>query len=94
VISDHHHAPAPWERTARWAYVRGHGPSGRYWGRYPRETLVDWEGRIAAWSEKGDVYVYFDNDPEGAAPIDAGILEGLIDEAAERRGGRRPGVRG
>src|SRR5687767_6204091 len=33
-ISDHHHAPAPWERTASWVYVRGHGPGGRYVGSY------------------------------------------------------------
>ena len=91
VISDHHHAPAPWERTASWAYVRGHGPSGRYWGRYPHETLVDWAGRVAAWSEQSDVYTYFDNDPEGAAPIDAEILRqllGLAEPPAELRNAR------
>src|SRR3712207_8087041 len=26
VLSDHHHAPAPWIATASWVYVRGHGP--------------------------------------------------------------------
>jgi uncharacterized protein YecE (DUF72 family) len=27
-VSDHHDAPAPWERTADFVYVRGHGPGG------------------------------------------------------------------
>ncbi len=81
VISDHHHAPAPWERTASWAYVRGHGPHGRYHGRYPARTLRDWADGVAAWRRKGDVYCYFDNDPEGAAPIDAEILKGLLGQA-------------
>jgi uncharacterized protein YecE (DUF72 family) len=28
-LSDHHQAPAPWRVTARYDYVRGHGPGGR-----------------------------------------------------------------
>ena len=78
-ISDHHHAPAPWVRTASWAYVRGHGPTGHYWGRYPEATLLDWAVRIAAWRAEGrDVVCYFDNDPEGAAPKDAVRLKQLL----------------
>ncbi len=78
-ISDHHHAPAPWRRTASWAYVRGHGPGGRYWGRYPDETLQAWAAAIMAWRDEGrDVVCYFDNDPEGAAPRDADQLKALI----------------
>ena len=77
-LSDHHHAPAPWVRTASWVYVRGHGPGGRYWGRYPDATLQDWAGRIRAWrAEDRDVVCYFDNDPEGAAPRDADRLKQL-----------------
>ncbi len=78
-ISDHHHAPAPWERTASWIYVRGHGPGGRYWGRYRERTLQDWAARIAGWRSEGrDVFAYFDNDPEGAAPKDAQRLKALL----------------
>lgn len=76
-ISDHHHAPAPWVRTAGWAYVRGHGPGGLYVSRYPAATLQDWADRIGAWRAEGrDVVCYFNNDPQGAAPRDA---EALID---------------
>lgn len=75
VISDHHSAPAPWVRTASWVYVRGHGPGGRYHGRYPAEELARWATHIAQWRAQGlDVYAYFDNDVKSAAPFDARAL--------------------
>jgi uncharacterized protein YecE (DUF72 family) len=77
-ISDHHHAPAPWSRTASWVYVRGHGPGGRYAGRYSEAELSHWAERIAAWRAEGcDVYAYFDNDIKSAAPFDAQALKAL-----------------
>jgi uncharacterized protein YecE (DUF72 family) len=77
-ISDHHSAPSPWEVTASWVYVRGHGPGGRYWGRYPPAELADWAARLAAWRRQGrDVFAYFDNDIKSAAPLDALALMGL-----------------
>jgi len=78
-ISDHHSAPAPWELTASFAYVRGHGPGGRYVGRYPQADLAVWTERIDAWRGAGlDVYVYFDNDVKSAAPFDALDLKRLL----------------
>lgn len=78
-VSDHHDAPAPWERPASWAYVRGHGPGGRYVGAYADKTLREWARRIRAWSKQGaDVFCYFDNDPEAAAPKDALKLKQLL----------------
>ncbi|HZZ90578.1 MAG TPA: DUF72 domain-containing protein [Caulobacteraceae bacterium] len=78
VISDHHHAPAPWVATASWVYIRGHGPSGRYFGRYPEAALDDWADRIGAWRGQGrDVFCYFDNDVKSAAPADAAVLKRL-----------------
>lgn len=77
-ISDHHHAPAPWERTASWVYVRGHGPGGRYVGRYSEAELEGWAARIRDWRLEGrDVYAYFDNDVKSAAPFDALALRRL-----------------
>jgi uncharacterized protein YecE (DUF72 family) len=71
-ISDHADAPAPWEATADFVYVRAHGTNGRYAGSYSAETLREWGQRIASWREEGrDVYVYFDNDIKSAAPGDA-----------------------
>src|SRR5690606_18161544 len=75
-ISDHHHAPSPWERTADFVYVRGHGPSGRYHGVYGDEALAVWAERIERWADQGlDAYVYFDNDIKSAAPADAERLK-------------------
>jgi uncharacterized protein YecE (DUF72 family) len=77
-ISDHHHAPAPWQRTASWLYVRGHGPGGRYFGRYPDDELARWAAHVREWRLEGrDVYAYFDNDVKSAAPLDALVLKRL-----------------
>jgi uncharacterized protein YecE (DUF72 family) len=82
-ISDHHSAPAPWEVTAAWVYVRGHGPGGRYFGRYSEAELAAWAAQIGRWRAAGrDVYAYFDNDVKSAAPLDA--------EALMRLTGARP----
>ncbi|HKG99436.1 MAG TPA: DUF72 domain-containing protein [Bradyrhizobium sp.] len=78
-ISDHHDAPAPWKRTADFVYVRGHGPQGRYRGRYRQEALAAWARRIRSWKKQGcDVFVYFDNDQKSAAPVDALKLRLLL----------------
>jgi len=78
-ISDHHHAPSPWAATASFVYVRGHGPGGRYFGRYEEEQLRDWSGHAADWRAEGrDVFCYFDNDIKSAAPSDAQTLAGMV----------------
>jgi uncharacterized protein YecE (DUF72 family) len=74
-LSDHAAAPAPWEATADFVYIRGHGPGGRYVGRYADETLAGWAAAVDRWRREGrDVYVYFDNDVKSAAPADAARL--------------------
>lgn len=79
-ISDHADAPAPFEATAGWIYLRGHGSSGRYEGAYGEETLRDWARRIARWRGQGkDVWCFFDNDVKSAAPSDARRLIALAD---------------
>jgi uncharacterized protein YecE (DUF72 family) len=71
-VSDHHDAPAPWQVTASFVYIRGHGPTGRYHSHYPNRTLRDWARRMTTWKRsRKDVYVYFDNDQKSAAPADA-----------------------
>jgi uncharacterized protein YecE (DUF72 family) len=77
-ISDHADAPAPWRRTADFAYVRGHGPGGRYRGHYTPATLTKWHKAIKAWRSRGfDTYVYFDNDQKSAAPLDGLRLQDM-----------------
>jgi len=78
-ISDHHQAPAPWVLTASHAYVRGHGPDGRYKDNYSAQTLRLWARRIRRWQRGGiETYVYFDNDQKSAAPADARKLLDLV----------------
>lgn len=84
-ISDHAAAPAPWERTAPFVYVRGHGPSGRYHGSYDDAALARWADAVRDWG--CDAYGYLDNDIKGAAPRDA---KRLI-EALRRRNVRSDG---
>jgi uncharacterized protein YecE (DUF72 family) len=78
-LSDHRDAPSPWEATADFVYVRGHGPSGRYQGSYTRRTLDCWADSISAWRRQGrDVALYFDNDQKAAAPKDARRLREIL----------------
>ncbi len=86
-VSDHHHAPAPWVVTAPFAYVRGHGPGGRYAGSYPEPTLRSWARSIADWRSNGrDVFAYFDNDIGCAAPADAQRLKAMLGVEGALRG--------
>ena len=60
------------EAHRRFRLCPGHGPSGRYKGRYGADALAGWAGRIRSWKKQGcDVFVYFDNDQKSAAPADA-----------------------
>lgn len=79
-LSDHYQAPAPWKVTARHVYVRGHGPGGRYKGRYSEEALSSWADDVRRWRRAGrEVFVYLDNDQKSAAPKDALRLLALLD---------------
>lgn len=85
-FSDHADAPAPWEMTASFVYVRGHGPSGRYHGHYSNETLRDWARHIRRWKrQRRDVYCFFDNDQKSAAPADAQRLKALLESRRAKR---------
>ncbi|KGH47386.1 histidine kinase [Modestobacter caceresii] len=60
---------APLWRTTEWGYLRLHtGADG--WGYRP-ETLQLWAQRLAETYGDDDVLVYFNNDPGGAATVDA-----------------------
>jgi uncharacterized protein YecE (DUF72 family) len=70
---------SPLTVTADFAYVRLHGPGGKYQGSYSEEVLQQWAGRINAWqTELSAVYVYFDNDDSGFAAKNAIRLGELI----------------
>lgn len=74
VLTDRHsrvREPRP-EATASWGYVRLHEGAARPWPRYGTAALDAWVGRVAErWADDADVFVYFNNDPGGAAVVDA-----------------------
>ncbi len=70
---------SPLTVTAPSVYIRLHGPDGPYQGRYGREGLRDWAGRIRTWAGEGrTVYCYFDNDQNAYAVEDARTLQDLL----------------
>lgn len=65
----------PLWRTAKWGYLRLHEGRAAPWPRYGRRALATWVGRVAdRWDDAEDVFVYFNNDPGGAALVDAANL--------------------
>ena len=70
----------PHEITADFSYIRFHGPtSAKYWGWYSTRELKTWAKRIESWRDRlASVYVYFNNDPEGAAVKNALEFKGLV----------------
>ncbi len=73
----------PLWRTADFGYLRMHEGRAQPRPRYGRQALRSWLDRIAAtYGDGPDVFVYFNNDPGGAAVCDARAVAG----AARRRG--------
>lgn len=73
--------PCVLRATARFVYVRLHGPHGHhlYAGSYSDADLHWWADRIREWESQGrDVLVYFNNDGEGNAVRNAETLEGIL----------------
>jgi uncharacterized protein YecE (DUF72 family) len=70
---------SPIQVTADFAYIRLHGPGGKYQGSYSDTALAEWAEKIGVWMKKlKAIYVYFDNDDSGYAPRDALRLKYLI----------------
>jgi uncharacterized protein YecE (DUF72 family) len=60
------------EVTTDVVYVRLHGHTRKYASSYSKKSLAKWAARVRCWlKENRDVHVYFDNDAEGAAPLNA-----------------------
>ncbi len=72
---------SPIETPGGFIYVRLHGPDGPYQGRYGKQALAGWAGRLSAWARGGrDVFCYFDNDQAGYAVENAMELRGMLKE--------------
>ncbi|MGA8026657.1 MAG: DUF72 domain-containing protein [Bryobacteraceae bacterium] len=70
---------SPRQVTADFAYVRLHGPGGKYQGSYSDAALSEWAGQIRQWQRELEaVYLYFDNDQAGYAAQNALRLKELL----------------
>jgi uncharacterized protein YecE (DUF72 family) len=68
--------------TAGWGYLRLHHGRATPRPRYGRAALRSWAWRLAhAFAGDADRYVYFNNDPGGAAVHDARVFRRTADRA-------------
>jgi uncharacterized protein YecE (DUF72 family) len=75
------------EQTADFSYVRLHGAEELYASGYSDAGLDRWAGKVRAWGQGRDVFVYFDNDVKVHAPYDAmGLMRRLGLEPADGAG--------
>ena len=86
------HPLTPLWRTADWGYLRFHQGAAEPWPRYGRQALSSWAGRLAeAWPDDADVFVFFNNDPGGAAVYDSARFAAAVRERG-RTPSRTPGL--
>ena len=65
------------------AYVRFHGTSGKYHGRYSDKALLGWTDWIVAQARAGrSAWCYFNNDIDAHAIDDAQTLKSMVAQAA------------
>ncbi|MBI5749692.1 MAG: DUF72 domain-containing protein [Nitrospinae bacterium] len=70
---------SPIEVTAKFVYIRFHGTEFLYGGRYSKKELHRWADLINGFIKEGkDVYVYFNNDANGYAVINAKELMEIV----------------
>jgi len=72
------------EVTSDLIYVRLHGDTELYVSGYDEQALDRWAARIRNWSQRADVFVYFDNDAKVRAPVDAMALADRLGVAPDR----------
>ena len=69
-------------RTASWGFLRFHEGTADPWPRYSQQALQIWVDRIReAHLSHADVYVYFNNDPGGAAVVNSAEFAVLAGQA-------------
>jgi uncharacterized protein YecE (DUF72 family) len=71
--------------TADFVYIRLHGDVELYASGYSDEALDKWADKVRGWHDRGDVYVYFDNDMKVKAPGDAMGLAARLCHSTEGR---------
>ncbi len=81
-------ARPPPRLTGSFRYVRFHGHTGRYSGRYGAAALAPRARDYAHHARRGDVYVYFNNDVGGHAIADARDLIAMLPRSVRYEAGR------
>jgi uncharacterized protein YecE (DUF72 family) len=72
--------------TADWGYVRLHEGRSSPWPRYGHQALRSWAGRLVETAPKWDqCFVFFNNDPGGAAVQNARYLSRRLAAGARKR---------
>lgn len=67
--------PAARAVTSNTIYVRFHGATHKYAGRYPDRVLDEWAAFLEPHLQAGcRIYAYFNNDVDAQAPVDASRL--------------------
>jgi uncharacterized protein YecE (DUF72 family) len=79
------------------AYLRFHGTTGKYVGRYSDDALAEWSDWIGAQAREGRaVWAYFNNDIQGHAIEDAQTLRAMVRQAlpasVQMRESREPAI--
>lgn len=65
-------------KTPGCQYIRRHGSTGKYQGKYSNYQLTQDATRIQTWlTQQWDIYVYFNNDLDGHAVTNALQLKNL-----------------
>jgi len=54
-----------------------HGHRGRR-GNYSQSEIAEWAARLRAWSQRAEVWAFFNNDWEGFAPRNAVTLRRML----------------
>jgi uncharacterized protein YecE (DUF72 family) len=81
----------PLWRTADWAYLRLHEGPGQPWPSYDQRVLDTWLQRLnTTWPGEADIFAYFNNDQEGAAPRDAAAFAALAHQTGQAVPGFHP----
>jgi uncharacterized protein YecE (DUF72 family) len=83
VAHDMKDLTSPRWASGKAAYVRFHGASGKYWGRYSDEALLEWTDWCLEQARQGrTVWCYFNNDIHGHAIEDARTLKSMVRQIA------------
>ncbi len=72
----------PLWHTAGWGFLRLHEGTADPWPSYSEQALQLWVDRVRqSWPDGADVYVYFNNDPGGAAVVNSAAFAALARDA-------------